>query len=67
MKLVIACAAAALVFGAVSSADAAGCMKGAVVGGATGHSAGHHRLLGASAGCLVGRHQANKRRNGNSK
>lgn len=43
------------------SADAAGCLKGAVVGGAAGHFAGHHGVLGAGAGCLVGRHQANKK------
>ena len=39
-------------------ADAAGCLKGAVVGGIAGHYAGHHGLLGAGAGCLVGRHYA---------
>lgn len=42
-------------------ADAAGCLKGAVVGGAAGHVAGHHGVLGAGAGCLVGRHHANKK------
>ena len=41
-------------------ADAAGCIKGAVVGGIAGHYAGHHGLLGATGGCLVGRHYANK-------
>ena len=41
-------------------ADAAGCVKGAVVGGVAGHYAGHHGLLGAGAGCLIGRHSANK-------
>jgi hypothetical protein len=41
-------------------APAAGCLKGAVVGGAAGHFAGHHGLLGAGAGCLIGRHEANK-------
>jgi hypothetical protein len=41
-------------------ADAAGCLKGAVVGGAAGHFAGHHGVLGAGAGCLIGRHHANK-------
>jgi len=44
-------------------ADAAGCLKGAVVGGAAGHFIGHHGLLGAGAGCLIGRHNANKRAN----
>ena len=41
-------------------ADAAGCLKGAVVGGVAGHYAGHHGLLGAGAGCLIGRHYENK-------
>jgi hypothetical protein len=45
----------------VTSADAKGCLKGAAVGGAAGHYAGHHGVLGAIAGCAVGRHQANKR------
>jgi hypothetical protein len=44
-------------------ADAKGCIKGALVGGAAGHLAGHHGVLGAAAGCLVGRHEANKRNN----
>jgi hypothetical protein len=43
-----------------STTHAAGCMKGAVVGGVAGHYAGHHGLLGAGAGCLVGRHYARK-------
>jgi hypothetical protein len=43
------------------AAQAAGCVKGAVVGGVAGHYAGHHGLLGAGAGCLIGRHEANKR------
>jgi len=55
--------AAAMIISAVlisAPADAAGCLKGAVVGGIAGHYAGHHGLLGAGAGCLVGRHYANK-------
>ena len=46
---------------AIAPADAKGCLKGAVVGGAAGHYAGHHGLLGAAAGCLIGRHEAAKR------
>lgn len=46
---------------AATPASAKGCLKGAVVGGAAGHYAGHHGLIGAAAGCLVGRHYANKR------
>jgi len=42
------------------SAQAAGCLKGAVVGGIAGHYAGNHGLLGAGAGCLIGRHYENK-------
>ena len=43
------------------AAEAKGCLKGAVVGGVGGHVAGGHGLLGAGAGCLVGRHMANKK------
>ncbi|HEV7440914.1 MAG TPA: hypothetical protein VGN94_15000 [Methylobacterium sp.] len=48
----------ALTFSA--GAEAKGCIKGALVGGVAGHMAGHG-VLGAAAGCAVGRHQANKR------
>jgi hypothetical protein len=40
--------------------QAAGCLRGAAVGGVGGHLAGHHGLLGAGAGCVIGRHEANK-------
>jgi outer membrane lipoprotein SlyB len=43
-----------------SEAHAKGCLKGAVVGGVAGHYAGHHGVLGAAAGCVVGRHEAKK-------
>jgi hypothetical protein len=46
---------------AAPAANAKGCLKGALVGGAAGHVAHHHGLLGATAGCLVGRHHANKK------
>jgi len=42
------------------SADAKGCIKGALVGGVAGHYTGHHGVLGAAAGCIIGRHEANK-------
>jgi len=42
-----------------SIADAKGCIKGAIVGGLTGHMAGHGKV-GAVAGCVIGRHEANK-------
>ena len=43
-----------------TAADAKGCIKGALVGGVAGHFAGHHGLLGAAAGCVIGRHRANQ-------
>lgn len=61
MKTLIGCAAVFLILATATSAEAKGCIKGAVVGGTAGHFAGHHGLLGAAAGCVVGRHQANKR------
>ena len=59
--LVAAGLAAVLLLGpGAMRADAAGCLKGAVVGGVAGHFVGHHGLIGAGVGCLVGRHEANK-------
>jgi hypothetical protein len=60
MKTLVGCAAIVLAL-AVSPANAKGCLKGAVVGGTAGHFAGHHGILGAAAGCIIGRHEANKR------
>ncbi len=40
--------------------SAKGCIKGAVIGGAAGHFAGHHGVLGAGAGCIIGHHEAKK-------
>ena len=63
MKLslcIIAIGAFALI-GNAGPASAKGCIKGAVVGGVAGHYAGHHGFLGAAAGCVIGRHEANKR------
>ena len=61
-RLVVATAllaAAALL--PIGSANAAGCLKGAMVGGVAGHFVGHgHGLLGAGVGCLIGRHHANR-------
>jgi uncharacterized protein YcfJ len=42
-----------------STADAKGCIKGAIIGGLAGHMAGHGKV-GAVAGCVIGRHEANK-------
>jgi len=55
-----ACAVAAALSLYSPPAAAKGCLKGAVVGGAAGHFAGHHGLLGAGAGCVIGHHEANK-------
>jgi hypothetical protein len=63
MKSVLMPVAVALVLAAglaPTPAQAAGCLKGAAIGGVAGHFAGHHGLLGAGAGCIVGRHEANK-------
>jgi outer membrane lipoprotein SlyB len=61
MKALIACAAIFFALATVQSVEAKGCLKGAAVGGAAGHLAGHHGILGAAAGCVIGRHEANKR------
>ena len=64
MKTVMIAAAAMVMVSAAfvpSPANAAGCIKGATVGGTAGHFAGHHGWIGAGVGCLVGRHEANKR------
>lgn len=50
-----------MALGSMGTAQAAGCIKGAVVGGVAGHVAGKHSLIGAAAGCVVGRHMANKK------
>ena len=57
---IVALGALALV-GNAEPASAKGCIKGAIVGGVAGHYAGHHGWLGAAAGCVIGRHEANKR------
>ncbi|WP_070106211.1 hypothetical protein [Burkholderia plantarii] len=46
---------------AANVANAAGCLKGAAVGGVAGHVAGHHAVLGAAAGCAIGHHHAAKK------
>lgn len=63
MKRLLAVSAFALAVSLAShGAEAKGCLKGAAVGGVAGHFVGSgHTVLGAAAGCLVGRHQANKR------
>ena len=52
-------AAALLVLSAASPAFAAGCLKGAAVGGVGGHFVGKgHAVGGAAIGCAVGHHRA---------
>ena len=45
------------VFAMSQPANAAGCLRGAVVGGAIGHFAGHHGLVGAAVGCAYEHHR----------
>lgn len=59
-NVLIGSALLGLTLASAGAADAKGCIKGAVVGGIAGHYAGHHGLLGAAAGCAVGRHEANR-------
>lgn len=61
MKALLACAVVVLTLTAATGAEAKGCLKGAAVGGVAGHYSGHHGVLGAAAGCVIGRHEANKR------
>ncbi len=59
MKIVAFVTALSLAVGGVAgSANAVGCVSGAVVGGVAGHMAHHHTVLGAAAGCAVGHHMA---------
>ena len=58
MKRLIICAAI-LGLAFTSTAQAKGCIKGAIVGGVAGSVAGHGKV-GAVAGCVIGRHEANK-------
>jgi len=60
-KMTIVSFAMLLMMAAAGPADAKGCLKGAFVGGVAGHYAGHHGLVGAAAGCLIGRHEAAER------
>ena len=63
MKKIMLLAAAVLAVSGIAisqPANAAGCLRGAAVGGVAGHFMGHHGLIGAGVGCLWGRHEANK-------
>jgi hypothetical protein len=65
MKFMLLSATFALLVAAgwtAAPVQAAGCLKGAAVGGVAGHYAGHHGVLGAGAGCVIGHHEATKHR-----
>jgi len=55
-----ACAVVVTFASFAGTAQAAGCLKGAAVGGVAGHYAHHHAVIGAVGGCIVGRHMAKK-------
>ena len=61
MRAMIKCSAIILALAAATPADAKGCIKGALIGGVAGHYTVHHGLLGAAAGCIIGRHEAKRR------
>lgn len=64
MKAILTCTVLAFAVAAMAgAAEAKGCIKGAVVGGAAGHFAHHHGVLGAAAGCAIGHHEASKNSN----
>ena len=52
---------AVLLIAAPAAAEAKGCIKGAIVGGVAGHYVHRHGVIGAIAGCVIGRHEARKR------
>ena len=55
MKLVTYAAILAVALtGVAGSANAIGCLSGAVAGGVVGHMAHHHALAGAAVGCVAG-------------
>jgi hypothetical protein len=58
MRVMIKCSAIILALAVVTPANAKGCLKGALIGGVAGHYTVHHGLLGAAAGCIIGRHEA---------
>jgi hypothetical protein len=47
--------AMAAVIGGTRPAAAKGCWEGILVGAIVGHLAGHHAILGAVAGCAIGK------------
>ena len=59
MKKILFCTAILGLVMSSAAAEAKGCIKGAIIGGIAGHYAGHGKV-GAVAGCVIGRQQANK-------
>jgi hypothetical protein len=63
MKSILMPAALALALAVLSTpapVQAAGCLKGAAIGGVAGNFAAHAGLLGAGAGCIIGHHEASR-------
>ena len=61
MKIIsTAVALVGLTFISVGQAEAKGCIKGAIIGGAAGHYLANRGVVGAIAGCLGGRYIANR-------
>ena len=59
--LTLAILTSSLTIGLAPAAEARGCIRGALVGGVAGHYVGRgHAVAGAAAGCLAGRHLANR-------
>jgi hypothetical protein len=56
-QIAVAVVAATLIAGSTQGVQAAGCIKGAMVGGVAGHFA-HHPIAGAAIGCVIGHHRA---------
>jgi len=61
MKPFVGILTAICVFALPSALQAKGCIKGALIGGIAGHITAHHGLMGAVSGCIIGRHEANRR------
>lgn len=59
MKKILLCTAVLGLVMSSAAAEAKGCIKGAIIGGIAGHYAGHGKV-GVVAGCVIGRHEANK-------
>ena len=58
-KIIVAMALLTSAAVATSPIEAAGCLKGAAVGGVAGHFVGRgHAVLGAAVGCAYGHHRA---------